>query len=90
MCACESSFEGTATGTPRQFEPDGKTVRYGRVDPDDRGMCQINRRYHGEAAKALGLDLETADGNASFANHLYRTQGLTPWKWSRGCWGVDR
>jgi hypothetical protein len=42
IAACESSYEHTPTAQPRQFEPNGKTVRYGRVDPDDTSAFQIN------------------------------------------------
>lgn len=86
ICACESSFEGTKYGKPQQFEKDGVTVRYGRVDNDDRGMCQINRRYHGETSKKMGMDIETEEGNILYANWLYEQQGNTPWKWSTPCW----
>lgn len=82
VCACESSYEGRSWGTPQQFEPDGKTVRYGRVDPQDRGMCQISRRYHAKAADALGLDLDSEAGNIAYANLLFEQSGFKPWTWS--------
>lgn len=86
VCACESSYEGGASGTPQQFEKDGVTVRYGRVNPADRGMCQINATIHRDSALKLGMDIETTEGNIKFANYLYKTQGLSPWAWSKPCW----
>lgn len=87
ICACESSFEGNRYGTPQQFEKDGVTVRYGRVNPEDRGMCQLNRKYHGDAAQKMGFDIETEEGNILYSNWLYSKQGAKPWGWSKGCHG---
>ena len=86
ICSCESSYSGTKNDVPQQFEKDGKTVRYGRVEPDDRGMCQINRRIHAEAIKKMEVDIETEEGNITFANYLFETQGKKPWNWSKHCW----
>lgn len=69
-----------------QFNPDGSVLR-GKVNAQDVGKYQINEFYHGEAAKKLGYDLYTLEGNTAFALHLYRTQGSTPWNWSKPCWG---
>ena len=85
VCGCESSYDGTAEGEPQQFEIDGVTVRYGRINHSDRGMCQINS-IHRDEARSMGMDIETASGNVAFANHLYETQGLKPWNWSKPCW----
>ena len=87
ICACESSYEGTKEGNPQQFEPDGKTVRYGRENSSDRGMCQINRRYWGEQSKELGFDIETEQGNIKMANWIYEHEGTKPWGWSKSCHG---
>ncbi len=85
VCGCESSYEGTWKGEPQQFETNGE-VRRGRVNRADVGMCQINLFYHGEAAEKMGVDLFTKEGNITYANHLYETQGLGPWIWSKPCW----
>lgn len=79
ICRCESGLN--------QFEADGITVLRGRVNPLDIGICQINLKYHGEAAERLQYDLFTLEGNIRYANHLYTAQGATPWKWSAPCHG---
>ena len=86
VCSCESSYEGNATSIPQQFEQDGITVRTGRINSDDIGMCQINTYYHLEDSQKMGIDIYTAEGNVEYANHLYDTQGVTPWNWSSHCW----
>lgn len=89
VCSCESSYEGNSTSIPQQFERDGR-VRYGRANAQDRGMCQINEHYHKADSIRLGMDIETEEGNVAFANHLYDTQGLAPWIWSKAtCWGKE-
>lgn len=84
ICACESSFEGKH-GVPQQFERDGVTVRYGRVNPDDRGMCQLNRKYWLQKSLDLGWDIETEEGNIRMANWIYERHGTQPWSWSKSC-----
>lgn len=84
ICACESG-NGTP-GSARQFYEDGTLVT-GKIDPDDRGICQVNLRYHGETAKNMGLDLDTEYGNITYANWLYEKQGSRPWRWSQKCHG---
>mgnify|MGYP001575329934 FL=1 len=86
ICACESSYEGTASGKPQQFEKDGVTVRTGRINVLDKGMCQINLKYHQAQALKMKLDLLTEYGNITYANWLYGQQGSKPWNWSAGCW----
>lgn len=83
ICACESG-DGTI-GSARQFKNDG-TLIIGIVDNDDRGMCQINRRYHKDTAESMGLDIDTEQGNIKYANYLYETQGSKPWNASKKCW----
>jgi len=82
VCACESSFEGRSNGTPQHFEEDGVTVRTGRVNPADRGICQINTTVHSSTLASMGLDVEKEADNITFANWLFKTQGFTPWRWS--------
>lgn len=86
VCSCESSYEGNKHSIPQQFEPASTTVRTGRINKSDKGMCQINVKIHAAAIKAMNINVETAEGNVAFANHLYDTQGLKPWNWSKSCW----
>ncbi len=69
----------------RQFNADG-SVHMGEINPQDTGKYQINEHYHLEASKALGMDIYTLAGNTAYANYLFKTQGTTPWNWSKGCW----
>lgn len=77
IARCESGF--------RQLNEDG-TVLHGIVDPRDTGLFQISRKYHQEEATEMGLDLDTVQGNISYALYLYRTQGVKPWSASEECW----
>jgi hypothetical protein len=70
---------------PKQFNADG-TVMRGKVNDQDIGACQVNLKYHGDAAKKAGLDLFTEDGNVRYAIKLYSKEGSTPWNWSKMCW----
>jgi hypothetical protein len=77
IARCESTFRHTLA--------DG-TVLTGRVDSDDTGVMQINKRYHGKRAKELGLDLSDMYDNMAFARDLYERQGTQPWSASAPCW----
>jgi hypothetical protein len=77
IARCESTFRHTLS--------DGSVLR-GRVDSDDTGVMQINRRYHGEKAAALQLDLNDIYHNMAYARYLYETQGVQPWSASAPCW----
>lgn len=83
ICSCEST--GRPDQEPQQFDSEGEVIK-GKINPLDTGACQINLKYHGEAAKTLGYDLFSRDGNLGYANHLYTKQGSQPWDWSKGCW----
>lgn len=83
VCSCEST--GKPNNEPQQFEADG-SVKKGKQNPLDTGMCQINLHYHQATAERMGLDLFTEEGNIEYANWLYAREGLTPWNWSRSCW----
>lgn len=78
VARCESTFRHTLS--------DGTVLR-GKVDGADTGVMQINKRYHGETAVKLGLDLENIYDNMAYARHLYEKQGTGPWKASKPCWG---
>ncbi len=80
IAACESEF--------RQFEADGSVLR-GRKVPSDVGVMQINERYHGAAARRMGLDLTRLEDNLAYARYLYRQKGTAPWRASAACWGGE-
>lgn len=85
VCACESA--GRRDREPVHYEKDGQTLLIGRIDEDDRGMCQLNLRYHGESAQAQGLDvLKNEDDYIEYVNNLFAEKGYTPWNASRHCW----
>lgn len=77
IARCESTF--------RQYDRDGKALR-GVVNSDDIGVMQINRSYHEEDARKLGLDIYTLQGNIEFAKVLYGKYGDKPWVHSSPCW----
>lgn len=78
IARCESHFRHTLA--------DG-TILKGKVDPSDTGVMQINKRYHGQKAAELELDLENLYDNLAYAKYLYEKQGTKPWKASSPCWG---
>lgn len=69
-----------------QFNLDG-TVKRGIINPLDIGKFQINLKYHQTRAEAMGLNLFTLKGNTEYALWLYKTEGSSPWNWSKSCWG---
>lgn len=74
IAECESGI--------RQFKEDG-SVLISRTS--DKGVFQINQ-VHWPKAKELGIDLDTVDGNISFAKILKEEGGTGPWYMSRHCW----
>lgn len=78
VARCESTFRHTLS--------DGSVLQ-GRVDSDDTGVMQINKRYHLKTAESLGLDLDDMYDNMAYARHLYEKQGTQPWSASAPCWG---
>lgn len=75
--------EGTRHGLldPKAFNPTNNS--------NDSGIFQISEKYHGgtNGYRALGLtDMFDVKQNLAYARHLYDTQGLEPWKWSKPCW----
>jgi hypothetical protein len=85
VCSCEST--GRPDNEPRHYDLDGVTVLRGRINPLDVGACQINLKYHEQAATNLGLDLFKEEDNYAYANYLYDHQGFKPWSWSAHCHG---
>lgn len=78
IARCESTFTHTLA--------DGSVIR-GRVDNDDTGVMQINRRYHERVAVTMNLDLNDIYHNMAYARYLYETEGTRPWNASAPCWG---
>ena len=78
VARCESTF--------RHELADGSVLQ-GRVDNDDTGVMQINKRYHEASAIAMELNLEDIYDNMAYARHLYERQGTQPWSASMPCWG---
>lgn len=80
VARCESTFRHTLK--------DGSVLK-GRVDSDDTGVMQINKRYHSKDAESLGLDLNNLYDNMAYARDLYLRQGTKPWSASAPCWSKE-
>lgn len=78
VARCESGY--------RQFNEDGTLLR-GKQNPKDVGVLQVNEYYHLAGSTKLGYDIHTLEGNIDYGEYLYNNQGLTPWAWSKHCWG---
>lgn len=70
--------------THRQFAENGDVLQ-GRVDPDDTGRWQINKRYWLKSAQELGYDIDTEHGNYLMAQHIMQVQGEGAWSASAPC-----
>lgn len=81
IAECESGF--------RQFDDNGEVLR-GVKDPSDRGLFQINERYHLTESQGLGINIYTTDGNIAYARYLYDHRGTKPWNPSKGCWNSEK
>ena len=77
IASCESNFRHTLS--------DGSVLR-GRIDDDDIGVMQINKRYHQDSADRLNLDLNDIYDNMVYARILYNDAGTKPWNPSAPCW----
>ena len=78
VARCESGLRHTTTS--------GSVLR-GGLGGNMVGVFQLYDKYHREAARTLGYDIDSMLGNIAYARELYRAQGLTPWNSSRSCWG---
>ena len=78
ICGCESAGH--------THKDKNGVLLSGYVDSDDKGLCQINTRYHGETMQNMGLDINNDEDYFTYANHLFETQGRQPWKASASCW----
>lgn len=70
IAKCESKF--------RQFTDAGKVLRGGSGGMMV-GVFQFFESVHATAAKKLGFDLLTVEGNLAYARHLYTQAGTAPW-----------
>ncbi len=77
IARCESEF--------RQFNDSGTPLR-GGIGGGMIGVFQFYERIHSAAAKNLGFDLATLEGNLGYAKHVYSLQGTEPWNSSHACW----
>jgi len=77
VARCESTF--------RHELSDGSILQ-GRVDPDDTGVMQINKRYNEKSAISMNLDVENIYDNMAYARNIYDKQGEQPWSASAPCW----
>ncbi len=78
IARCESGFI--------HFTDSGKVLR-GLKDNNDVGVMQINERFHLAAAKKLGYDIYSIEGNMAYAKYIYERDGAAPWYASSKCWG---
>jgi hypothetical protein len=81
IARCESNF--------RQFDENGKVIQ-GRVNKEDIGVMQINKKYHGETSEDRNLDIYTTEGNVAYAKYLYEKYGAQPWVHSSKCWATPK
>lgn len=88
VCSCESIGTPNLDPFDYHYEDDGVTPLIGKINPLDRGMCQINMPAHEKTAVSMGLDiLHNIDDYVYYSNWLYEQQGYTPWRYSSHCWG---
>jgi len=87
VCSCEATGNPNNEPVVYHYEEDGVTPLIGRYNSADRGMCQINMDAHSGTIEEMGLDiLSDFDDYITYTNHLYDTQGLKPWVYSKHCW----
>lgn len=52
------------------------------------GLFQISEILHRDAAENYDWDIDTPEGNMSYARHLYEKSGTAPWLASKHCWNA--
>ncbi|MBI2030242.1 hypothetical protein HYT05_01325 [Candidatus Kaiserbacteria bacterium] len=52
------------------------------------GLFQISEILHRDAAENYDWDIDTPEGNMSYARHLYEQSGTAPWLASKHCWNA--
>lgn len=82
--------EAESPGEPggRQFDEKGNVVR-GKVDKDDTGALQINKRIHADLLKEhpeINIEKSKED-NYRFGEILVQKFGFEPWAKTRSIWG---
>lgn len=77
ICRCESGLRHTN---------DKGNLIVGIINPNDRGVCQINYPSHKEKLTEMKLDPDKLEDNLKFAKYLYDTEGKIPWRCSQSCW----
>jgi len=70
IAKCESGL--------RQYTDSGGVLR-GGSGGKMIGVFQLHEDYHRAAAQALGLDIDTIEGNMAYAKYLFQKEGVTPW-----------
>ena len=80
IAICESGL--------KHFDKNGEVLK-GWMTPQDIGVMQINKSYHLEKSKEMGLDIYKLEDNLTYAEYLYKTQGVGPWYASAPCWMKD-
>lgn len=79
-CSCESS--GSVKLKPKQYDANGIIERHNTNGSTDYGACQDNSIWSATASK-LGLDyVNNIQDNYALALYIYKTQGISAWKWS--------
>ena len=71
VAKCESGY--------RQFSAPGAVLRGGSGN-GYIGIFQIGERLHRAQASAVGLDIDTVEGNIGFARRMFDAQGSVPWR----------
>ena len=72
-----------------QFDANGRVLR-NMVNHAVVGVFQINENYHAAAARKMGFDIYTSQGNWDYARWLLDHYGTGPWLSSRQCWQVAK
>ena len=52
------------------------------------GLYQISEILHREVADDFDWDIDTPEGNMSYARYLYENRGTAPWLDSKPCWNA--
>ena len=71
-----------------QFDSHGKVIINKKGKTNAVGRFQFKLGWHLEAARQLGFNLFTEQGNTAYALYLYKREGHTPWLASRNCWDL--
>ena len=78
IISCESQNDPNATR--KNYNKEGK------LWSEDHGYFQINDYYQQATMEKMGLDILNPLDNLKYGMYLLKTQGTTPWNWSKKCW----